>query len=47
MGGIVLYVKNALSVMRRSDLEEDFSGECTWREMLVRLDTSSKLKADR
>lgn len=32
-GGIAVYVKDTLSVIRRSDLEKDFSGECMWLEI--------------
>ena len=34
-GGIAVYVKESLSVIRRSDLEKDFSGECLWLELLL------------
>ena len=34
-GGIAVYVKDNLSVIRRSDLEIDFSGECMWLEILL------------
>ena len=34
-GGIAVYVKDTLSVIRRSDLEIDFSGECMWLEILL------------
>ena len=34
-GGIAVYVRDTLSVIRRSDLEIDFSGECMWLEILL------------
>ena len=30
-----VYLKESLSVIRRSDLEKDFSGECLWLELLL------------
>ena len=34
-GGIAVYVKETLSVIRRADLEKDFVGECMWLELLL------------
>ena len=34
-GGIAAYVKDTLSVIRRSDLEKDFSDECMWLQILL------------
>ena len=35
VGGIAVYVKETLSVIRRADLEKDFVGECIWLELLL------------
>ena len=34
-GGIAVYVKETLSVIRRADLENDFVGEYMWLELLL------------
>ena len=34
-GGIAIYVKETLSVIRRADLAKDFVGECMWLELFL------------
>ena len=34
-GGIAVYVKETLFVIRRADLEKNFVGECMWLELLL------------